>query len=92
MTRVDDMDMASTGGMEKVPTTGTDTRENTPSHSSILYLSIDKVGYASDIGFEAEQFWFGCRVRPHGERHGIGVDWCASRAQPVEALVVVVVL
>ena len=40
--------------------------------SSILYLSIDEVGYALDITLEGGRLWLCCKVRLCGERRGLG--------------------
>ena len=72
MTRDDDMDMASTRCQQQART-----REEIHRHeydlSSILCLSVDGVGCASDISFEAEQLWLGCKAKLCEERRGIGL-------------------
>ena len=41
--------------------------------SSIIYLSIDEVGYALDISLEGGRFLLGCKVGLCGERRDIGL-------------------
>jgi hypothetical protein len=41
--------------------------------SSILYLSIDEVGYALDITLEGGRLWLSFKIRLCGERRSIGL-------------------